>query len=253
MAQENTKDINAAVATMDDSQSSEMTQIISMIGRIASDPNVDISKMQALMEMREREIERTAISEYTAAFSKMQVDLPAIEQRGKIGNKQGGTQSGYALWEDINKQIKPVLTRNGFALSFKTSAGERTSVTAILKHVGGHKEEATVELPNDNSGSKNSVQGVGSSITYGKRYAASAILNLTSHGEDDDAHAAGCDYDIAPWTEKILLCKEEDELRALSEEIKSETDIPPKPKTMIRNAWSGRLKEIRRGSNDATA
>ncbi|WP_409524602.1 ERF family protein [Pseudomonas sp.] len=44
-------------------------------------------------------------------------------------------------------------------------------------------------LPLDTSGSKNAVQAVGSSTSYGKRYVMSALLNLTTRGEDDDGHA----------------------------------------------------------------
>ena len=45
-------------------------------------------------------------------------------------------------------------------------------------------------FPIDTSGSKNAIQAVGSSISYGKRYTAGALLNLTSRGEDDDGIAA---------------------------------------------------------------
>lgn len=233
--------------------SSESAQMIEMIGRVAADPNTDISKMQALMEMRDKELARAAKAEFSAAFAAMQPELPAIEERGGIQNKQGGTQSTYALWEDINKAIKPVLMAHGFALSFRTDVADKIKVTAVLDHIGGHSTETSIVLPVDNTGSKNAVQATASSVSYGKRYTAGALLNLTSYGEDDDAHAAGCDYDIAPWTEKILLCKTEEELRDVSAEIKAEENIPAKPKTMIRNAWAGRLKELRKGEPHAAA
>jgi glutamate synthase domain-containing protein 1 len=53
-----------------------------------------------------------------------------------------------------------------------------------------------MHLPADMSGSKNAVQAVGSSISYGKRYTAQALLNLTSRGSDDDAKGAGGDGPI---------------------------------------------------------
>ena len=52
----------------------------------------------------------------------------------------------------------------------------------------------TIKLPADVSGNKNAVQAVASSVSYGKRYTAGALLNLTSHGEDDDAYAAAVEY-----------------------------------------------------------
>jgi hypothetical protein len=58
-------------------------------------------------------------------------------------------------------------------------------------HRGGHSEEATKFYPADTSGSKNAIQAIGSSISYGKRYTASALLNLTSRKEDDDGAKGG--------------------------------------------------------------
>ena len=99
--------------------------------------------------------------------------------------------STYALWEDINEAIKPVIARSGFGLRFRIGQEHNTIVvTAILSHCGGHAEETTMRLPVDLSGGKNPVQAIGSSTSYGKRYTASALLNLTSRGEDDDGKAA---------------------------------------------------------------
>jgi hypothetical protein len=49
-------------------------------------------------------------------------------------------------------------------------------------------------LPFDTSGSKNSIQAVGSSMSYGKRYLLFAMLNLVTEGQDDDALAAGMQF-----------------------------------------------------------
>ena len=61
-------------------------------------------------------------------------------------------------------------------------------------HREGHSERTMMELPADTSGSKNAVQAVGSSTSYGKRYVASALLNLTSRlpeDRDDDGQRGG--------------------------------------------------------------
>jgi hypothetical protein len=172
---------------------SEAGALISMIERAARDPSVDIDKMERLMKMHEAALARTAKASYAAALSQMQPKLPIISERGKIqiGGSAHKAQS-YALWEDINEAIKPVLAEFGFALSFRTGHEEgKIKVTGILSHRDGHSEETTLVLPLDTSGSKNNVQAVGSSTSYGKRYTAGALLNLTSRGEDDDGKAGG--------------------------------------------------------------
>ena len=44
-----------------------------------------------------------------------------------------------------------------------------------------------MNFPFDTSGGKNNIQAAGSAISYGKRYTMSALLNITTHDEDDDA------------------------------------------------------------------
>lgn len=182
----------SAVATIETSTPavSETTALVSIIERAARDPNVDIDKMERLLQMQERVLARTAREAYAAAFADMQERLPTIQEKGR-----GDKGMKYALWEDVNAAIKPVLAEHGFGISFKTGRqNDRVTVTAILTHRQGHSEETTLELPIDTSGSKNAVQAVGSSTSYGKRYTAQALLNLTSRDgfeRDDDGRASG--------------------------------------------------------------
>jgi hypothetical protein len=176
---------------------SEATAIISMIERAARDPNVDIDKMERLMLMQERALERRARAAYAEALALMQPELPSVARNGKIEirDKSGNNviqSTAYARWEDTNDAIKPALAKFGFSLSFKVgmAADGKITVTGILMHREGHQEETTITLPHDATGSKNAVQAVGSSTSYGKRYTAGMLLNLTSHGEDDDGKGA---------------------------------------------------------------
>ena len=85
-----------------------------------------------------------------------------------------------------------MLGRHGFSLQFKIDNAEKVvEVTCILTHREGHSEATSMQLPVDLTGSKNPVQAAGSSVSYGKRYTVSALLNLTSRGEDDDARGTG--------------------------------------------------------------
>jgi len=178
---------------------------LAMIERAARDPSVDIDKMERLFQMHERAAASRAKAAYLAALAEMQPKLPVIAKLGTInknekderGNKTGGqvAMTKYAKWEDINEAITPILGEYGFTLTHRISqpTEARISVTAVLGHKDGHTEETSMALPIDNSGAKNNVQGWGSSVSYGKRYTSTAILNLTMRGEDDDGKAAGAD------------------------------------------------------------
>ena len=165
--------------------------MLDVIERAARDPHVDMTKLRELLEMQERVLAREARTQFYRDFATLQNELPVIEKRGRIKfNKQDEGQP-FAKWEDINEAIKPVLQAHGFSLSFRTGfANDRVMVTGILSHRDGHAEETTLPLPLDGSGSKNAVQAVGSSTSYGKRYVASALLNLTLTDEDDDGRSA---------------------------------------------------------------
>jgi hypothetical protein len=178
---------------------SDVAAIIQVIERAALNPEVDIDKMERLLQMQERIMARNAKAAYAAALSRMQPELPVIVERGGIRDRAGNVQSTYARWEDINDAIKPVLARHGFALSFRTGAADnKVRVVGVLSHQEGHSEETELELPVDTSGGKNAVQAVGSSTSYGKRYTAAALLNLTSKGEDDDGRAGGGNPPVSP-------------------------------------------------------
>lgn len=159
--------------------------LLSVIARAASDPACDLDKMERLMAMHERMEAKQAEVAFAEAMAAMQTELPSIGERGDAAGRYR-----FALWEDINAAIKPILSRFGFSLSFRTDFTSGITVTGVLQHKVGHKESTSITLPADPSGNKNAVQAVASSVSYGKRYAAGALLNLTSHGEDDDAFRA---------------------------------------------------------------
>ena len=224
----------------------ESAALLAVIERAASNPEMDISKLERIIALREQMLARQAVADFNAALSEMQDELPAIAERGaaKVNNQVRYT---FALWEDINTAIKPVLKAHGFALSFRTDFTDGVSVTGVLSHRSGHSEQTTIKLPADASGSKNAVQAVASSVSYGKRYTAGALLNLTSHGEDDDAYAAADPVDPA-WAQSIEDTQDADTLRKIKADMVAHwhgvTNIP-KPLVV---AYNARLDELRKAA-----
>ena len=187
--------------------------VLAVIERAALNKDIDVEKMKALFELQERIMARKAEMAFNAAFAEMQSEMPVIAENGqiKVGNE---VRSKYALFEDINDAIKPVLQKHGFAIMFKTgTTKDSVSVIPILVHRDGHREVGeAVELGADTSGSKNSVQSVGSSVSYAKRYGLLALLNITTRGEDDDGFAGGA---------KLITESQAADLQALLEETKT--------------------------------
>lgn len=197
--------------------------LMEVIARAASDPSVDIDKMERLIAMQERLQSNQAKIDFTAAKVAMQPEIPAIDMRGRIiirdkNNPERITQeTPFARFEDIHEAVMPVLTAHGFDLSFRNglSPDGKVRVTTILSHVGGHSEETYFDLPHDSSGSKNAVQAVGSSTSYAKRYGVLSILNIRVSGEDDDA--------VAAVQQPAISVKQYDELSKLIVGTQSDT------------------------------
>jgi hypothetical protein len=248
----------------------DSSSVMAMIGTASKDKTVDVGKMERLVELFER-IKKTEQKEaYAAAMVKLKPLLPVIDRRGRIvvrakdahGNRTGAVQQDtpYALWEDIDEAITPVLHDCGFALTFRTGneADGRLRVTAVLQHERGHFEETTMALPFDTSGSKNNVQAIGSSTSYGKRYTACAILNIRTRGEDDDGIKGG---DISP--DKITKVQRDDLIQRCADakiskanfctafSIAEVGDLPAAKLTDAINRIDGHKKKYERKPADA--
>lgn len=193
--------------------------ILAVISRAAADPTCDIEKMERLLAMHERMQAKTAEATFNAAMAEMQCEIPTVGQ----GALNTHTDKTYATLDDINVTLKPIMQTHGFAISFKvenTAAG--VSVTGILMHRDGHREETTMLLPVDIGKGRNAVQAVGSSTTYGKRYVMCALLNITTgEMQDDDGHGAGDTGDdlrvqvVTDILERVDQTKDAEELKAV--------------------------------------
>lgn len=167
-------------------QVSPAQSFMNIVERVATMPDINMDALERMLNMQERIMARDAESAFNAAMAEMQCEIPTIAERAK-----GHGTIKYATLEDISDIVKPIMKTHGFAISFKVEhAVAGLSVTGILMHRAGHREQTTMLLPIDTSGSKNAVQAVGSSTSYGKRYVMCALLNITTRGEDDDAYSA---------------------------------------------------------------
>lgn len=181
---------------------SESAAIIQVIERAASNPNVDIEKMERLLAMQERILDRQAEQQYAAAMVRAQQNMPVI-----VKNKHNQqTSSKYADLEAINRQIKPIYSAEGFSLSFDTANSElekHIKIICEVLHAGGHSRKFSYDAPLDDAGiagkvNKTPTHARGSSISYGRRYLVVQIFNLTISDEDDDGNGAGASPVIGP-------------------------------------------------------
>lgn len=157
--------------------------LLAIIANAAKDPNVDIEKMERLMAMHERLVTEQRRTAFMAAMARLTPKLPEI---GKLGTSHHGK---YARLEDIDRAIRPLIAEEGFSLSFDSQPAEgKVRVTCKLSHAEGHFETKQIDLPLDNSGSKNGAQSVISTVSYGRRALVKMFFNLIEAGEDTDGN-----------------------------------------------------------------
>ena len=173
--------------------------LFASIQRAAADPQTDVAKMQALLEMGLKLESIKAERAFNEAIRAVQAKLPAIK-RNKA-NKH--TTSTYANLEAINRAIVPIYTAEGLSLSFGTADSplpDHYRVTCRVSHIGGHSANYQHDVPTDAAGAKgtankNATQAAGSALSYGRRYLTALIFNLTTT-DDDDGNGAGSNETI---------------------------------------------------------
>lgn len=168
--------------------------IIAIIEKAASNPRFNVEKMERLLSLQERIMAKQAEMAFTEAMTRLQENLPRITKKGRIAfidKKNNQRDTPYAKYEDIDKAIRPLLLAEGFHLHFDTKWGaDGATIYGTLTHRDGHSITSEMRLPLDTSGSKNSLQAMGSTISYGQRYNVKMLLNLIFEDEDTDGAGA---------------------------------------------------------------
>jgi hypothetical protein len=154
----------------------------------------DVALAKDLMDLHERWERNQARKAFDAAIAAAKAEIPVISKNRTVDftSAKGRTNYRHEDLAEIARTVDPILARHGLSYRFRTSSAvnEPVAVTCILSHADGHAEENTLHAGRDESGNKNSIQAVGSTITYLQRYTLKAALGLAA-AEDDDAKAAG--------------------------------------------------------------
>lgn len=196
---------------------SDLPPELALVRDLAKDPSIDVGKLEKIIDLQRNLRADRARAEFEADYSAMQGHLPVISKKGEILSRDGKVQSKFSRYEDIQRIVKPILRQFGFHFRHKQSPDTTKEMTIVtsLAHRGGHVESSTFKADSDNTGSKNTVQGLGSVASYGKRYNVSALFDLEESGVDND----GQDADAKPakdapagfddWWDNILSVADE--------------------------------------------
>lgn len=124
----------------------------------------------------------TSIAKLCEALAKAAAEFPEIAK----DTENPYFRSQYADLATLIKGTRPVLAKHGLCVvQAPQTYVNAAMVTTMLMHSSGEWLANDLQLPS----SKPDAQGLGSAITYGRRYSYQAILNIAGE-EDDDGNAA---------------------------------------------------------------
>lgn len=156
----------------------------------AGQPLEMIEKLMGLQERWEKTQARKAFDEAIAAAK---AEIPPILKNREVDftSQKGRTHYRHEDLAEIARTVDPILGRHGLSYRFRASSNinEPIAVTCVLSHRLGHFEETTLTGGRDDSGNKNSLQGIGSTITYLQRYSLKVALGLAASNDDDGKSA----------------------------------------------------------------
>jgi hypothetical protein len=155
------------------------------------------SELTQLMDLAERYEANQAAAAYGAAITRFQSACPIVHK--SRGTKESGAFGyTYASYDDVMRAAGPALRDCGLAINFSSEhVADGIKVTCRIRH-GSHYEDHTLTVPVP-SMKVNDTQKYGAALSYAKRYALCAALNIVVSDEDDDAaqlNDAICEADV---------------------------------------------------------
>lgn len=177
--------------------------------------NADLDKLEKLMELQERWEKNEARKAYHAAMSRFKADPPKINKDKLVDfqTSKGRTSYHHATLASVTTAINSALSKHGLTASWETDQKDRLiTVTCRITHELGHSESTSLSSAPDESGGKNSIQAIGSAVTYLQRYTLLALTGLATHDQDADGATPP----------PVITPQQVADLRALMKEVKGD-------------------------------
>ena len=130
------------------------------------------------------ELSDTGVAELFAAFAKAQASMGDVLKQAN----NPAFRSKYADLASVVEAVTPALNANGLAMIQAPSFdGEVVGVETVIAHTAGGFMRSTFRI----RPAKADAHGLGSAVTYARRYALMAVCGVAP--EDDDGNAASGD------------------------------------------------------------
>ena len=153
---------------------------------------VSVDQLERLQLMCERWEANQARKAYRTAMNAFKLEAPTILTNAHVkiepkDQSKRGAEYDHATLDHVCDQVIPILAKHALSHDWKTEQkGEWITVTCILTHEGGHAEERHLTGAPDNTGFKNPVQQIASTVTFLERYTLLMVCGLAAKKTDND-------------------------------------------------------------------
>lgn len=158
--------------------------------RMAVEKGADLDRLEKLMDLQDRWEKDQARKAYVAAMAQFKSEPMVIgkDKHVSFATQKGKTEYDHATIGNVTAVICAGLAKHGLSHRWDVDQqdGGRIVVTCILTHELGHSERTTLKAGADDSGGKNSIQAIASTVTYLQRYTLLAATGMATSDQADD-------------------------------------------------------------------
>jgi hypothetical protein len=152
--------------------------------RMAIDKDIDIAKLEKLIELRNAQQERQAKADYEQHFAAMQAEfVPVSKTKNGYENR-----FKYAPLDEIQRIYGPIIAKHGFSYRHREESIEAGGKRVYMRISGwGYSEETFFDIPRlEANRMQNPIQIMGAMSTYGRRYTFMSGFGVIVADEDAD-------------------------------------------------------------------
>lgn len=155
---------------------------------IAVQRGADMATLERLITLQERVEANEARKAYVAAMSAFKSNPPTITKNKRVHftSTKGTTDYMHATLDNVSDAIGSAMAKHGLSHRWNVEQldGGQIRVTCVIEHALGHSESVSLSAGPDQTGNKNNIQAVGSTVTYLQRYTLLSAAGMAT-GEDD--------------------------------------------------------------------
>jgi len=172
-------------------------EVVPVLDRLmqAAQAGMSADMIERFMDLAERNERREAEKAFHRAFAAFKADPPEIVKNKLVDFlKRDGTRTTYkhATIGDVVGGIIKGMSKHGLSHRWDiVQDSKNITVVCHITHELGHSETTSLSAGADESGGKNAIQSIGSTITYLQRYTLQAATGIAVLEADDDGNGAG--------------------------------------------------------------